>query len=300
MKEEKQVMQQDDAKKILSGFGKRLAEKRMDAGYSTFESLAIKMGIEKSTVYRWEQGVSMPKYETLLIIADLLNTSCQYLLTDQDIEHASASQKYGLSNQALKVLEELNVKRSVYPPSGPIDIPKIQPVDLINALLVCKSPIDWRSAVELVKESTKKNREQLLQLYNNAQNHSTNWIESIAEDVLMLAEQINAFTPAKSSALVSLEKIESAEHELEDFENNESSKKSLEALEDWRNQQIRVYKKLRGYGCYPISENDYFAFQKHLIETELNRLVKVTLENLWEKKDRQGAKEANNGQKSEQ
>ena len=52
---------------------------RTKAGMSQ-EQLAIKLGIERSTVAKWETGKSLPRAELLLDIASILKCSVEMLL----------------------------------------------------------------------------------------------------------------------------------------------------------------------------------------------------------------------------
>lgn len=124
-------------------------------------------------------------------------------------------------------------------------------------------------------------------MYRKHEEHSQPWIEGVAEDALMLAEQINVYRPAKSSAFRYLEKAESPQE-------------AQNAVDKWHERKQKIKKTLRGYGAYLISENDYFVFQKQLIENELIRWVKATLDKLWTKKAQPENKEAKHGEKGEQ
>ena len=63
---------------------KRLKELRKLRNYSQ-EGFANKIGVKHGTYRNWEQGINDPDGNTMVIIADILNTTTDYLfgLTDQ-------------------------------------------------------------------------------------------------------------------------------------------------------------------------------------------------------------------------
>ncbi len=56
----------------------------------------------------WENNTKEPSLTETACLAELYNTTCDYLLTGTQAEHVDASRKYGLSNEALGVLDFLN------------------------------------------------------------------------------------------------------------------------------------------------------------------------------------------------
>lgn len=60
-------------------FGQRVKELRKIYGLSQ-QQLAIKLGIERSTVAHWESGKTAPNYEVLDKIADIFEVSLDFLL----------------------------------------------------------------------------------------------------------------------------------------------------------------------------------------------------------------------------
>lgn len=108
-------MQQAEKSFNMRLFGKRLISARIEAGYDTSTALAQAIGVGKSTVTRWENGSNVPAYETLITLSKLLHVSCDYLLMDIPAEHRNAAEKYGLSNKALTMLEEMNSPKYTAP-----------------------------------------------------------------------------------------------------------------------------------------------------------------------------------------
>ena len=252
----------------LTDFGDRLSKKMEAAGYSSADGVASALHVERTTVYRWKNGSTAPDYATLIALAHLLDTSCEYLLTGIDVQHSDAAKRYGLSNEALKSLETLSQQRVVYPPAGPNKLPKVKPADLLSALLTVSPPVDWGKAVdELNGTVTAENRANIIK--QAKESHARhNWVAEIAERALMLSEQIKAYKPRKSRYLKAVE----GDHDLDTKRNN---------LETQHTQFLNATKVLAGFGCYPLSERDYFTLQKQQIRDELVRLVDATLRQLW-------------------
>lgn len=62
----------------------------------TQEELAKKVGVSLKTISRYESGQSKPRYrKTYDNLAEVLNTSHDYLVTDEDSFILSAREKYG-------------------------------------------------------------------------------------------------------------------------------------------------------------------------------------------------------------
>lgn len=144
-------MQQAEKSFNMRLFGKRLISARIEAGYDTSTALAQAIGVGKSTVTRWENGSNVPAYETLITLSKLLHVSCDYLLMDIPAEHRNAAEKYGLSNEALTVLEEMNKMEELE--SFALKWRgnrQVNPVDFINSLLtIC---IDDMTNIPLIKK----------------------------------------------------------------------------------------------------------------------------------------------------
>ena len=99
---------QKKAKFSLYGFSGRLKEAREKAGFVNQRSVAEKLNTTISTVSKWENGTARPPLEALVELAALYNTTTDYLLTGIQTEHVDASRVYGLSNESLDVLKNLN------------------------------------------------------------------------------------------------------------------------------------------------------------------------------------------------
>lgn len=64
-------------------FGERLRQLRQEHNL-TQEALADKLKTVRSTVNKYEKNARKPEYETLIKIADLFNTTTDYLLGRTD------------------------------------------------------------------------------------------------------------------------------------------------------------------------------------------------------------------------
>ena len=71
------------------GIGTRIKKLRKQAGMTQPE-LADKLGVHETTIRRWEKETDNgPDSKTVTLIADVLNTTPEYLLTDIDDSAAS-------------------------------------------------------------------------------------------------------------------------------------------------------------------------------------------------------------------
>ena len=71
--------------------GKRLAAARLSAGFETAEDFADKLGITPAAYRKNERDGALPKYETLLEIARLLECDLHWLLTGTKLDRQGKS-----------------------------------------------------------------------------------------------------------------------------------------------------------------------------------------------------------------
>ena len=76
----------------MNKLGIKIAEKRKSLGMTQIE-FAERMLVTRQTVSRWEAGTAMPDIDKIAEIADILGTSCDYLLKDEAVETRSAQTK---------------------------------------------------------------------------------------------------------------------------------------------------------------------------------------------------------------
>lgn len=67
----------------MSAFSERLKDLRIDAGM-TSEQLAKRIGVTKSTISFWENGVNEPKASYIVAIVKVFSVSSDYLLGLKD------------------------------------------------------------------------------------------------------------------------------------------------------------------------------------------------------------------------
>ena len=76
----------------MNKLGIKIAEKRKSLGMTQIE-FAERMLVTRQTVSRWEAGTAMPDIDKIAEIADILGTSCDYLLKDEAVETGSVQTK---------------------------------------------------------------------------------------------------------------------------------------------------------------------------------------------------------------
>ena len=67
----------------ISAFSERLKDLRIDAGM-TSDQLAKRIGVTKSTISFWENGVNEPKASYIVAVAKVFIVSSDYLLGLKD------------------------------------------------------------------------------------------------------------------------------------------------------------------------------------------------------------------------
>jgi len=144
--------------------GSRLHHLRMDTANDNDNALSqqavcdsLSSTLEYPVSFRkyseWENNMKEPLLKEIVCLAKVLNTTCDYLLTGTQTEHVDASRKYGLSNQALDVLCNMNhtlhlhqVTSRRYSLLEPPLFHYVHPFGFINALIT--SPIFCELAFE--------------------------------------------------------------------------------------------------------------------------------------------------------
>ena len=82
----------------------------MKKGLSQGE-LAIRLNVVRQTVSKWEKGVSVPDAETLIKLADLLDTSVNDLLGSNVVPEDSNDMNK-IADQLVRVNEQLAIKNN--------------------------------------------------------------------------------------------------------------------------------------------------------------------------------------------
>jgi putative transcriptional regulator len=97
-------------KEVVSVFQNNLKALRMKKGLSQGE-LAIRLNVVRQTVSKWEKGVSVPDAETLIKLADLLDTSVNDLL-GSNVVPEDINDMNKIADQLVRVNEQLAIKNN--------------------------------------------------------------------------------------------------------------------------------------------------------------------------------------------
>ena len=87
--------------------GERIGNLRRDAGYSQ-EYVAESLGVSRQAVSKWETDLSSPDTENLIKLAELLNTSVQFLATGKDFYFPEG--KPAPETKKIKITKKLVIK----------------------------------------------------------------------------------------------------------------------------------------------------------------------------------------------
>ena len=87
--------------------GERIGNLRRDAGYSQ-EYVAESLGVSRQAVSKWETDLSSPDTENLIKLAELLNTSVQFLATGKDFYFPEG--KPAPEKKKIKITKKLIIK----------------------------------------------------------------------------------------------------------------------------------------------------------------------------------------------
>lgn len=90
--------------------GNKIADARKEKNL-TQEQLADMMSVTRQSISRWESGLSFPEMEKVVLLAELLGVSCDWLLNDSyDPQKAGPAAKsavtrllYGLKGKKVKL-----------------------------------------------------------------------------------------------------------------------------------------------------------------------------------------------------
>lgn len=88
-----------------SDMGKRIAKKRKELGMRQ-EDLAKKIGIGRVALNYIEKGTRAIKDSEIVLLANALQTDCDYLLTGTNADNVQIKRNLGLSNDAINALKE--------------------------------------------------------------------------------------------------------------------------------------------------------------------------------------------------
>ena len=130
-------------------FAKRLYDLRVDTMHNnkdkmTQDDTAMRLSqlvynnkktVTNKQISEWELGTKEPCIKDIEGLARVFNTTCDYLLTGVEPGRVDASRRYGLSNDALKKLEEMNSRMRLADYDEPHTFFYLKPVEFINMVI---------------------------------------------------------------------------------------------------------------------------------------------------------------------
>ena len=90
----------------LSAIGKRIAELRQKNNLTQAE-LAQRVSVSRENINYWENGNRDIKTYNIVLLAEALNTTCDYLLRGVELKNHDIYKETGLSNAAINNLREI-------------------------------------------------------------------------------------------------------------------------------------------------------------------------------------------------
>ena len=93
--------------------GNNIADARKEKNL-TQEQLADMMSVTRQSISRWESGLSFPEMEKVVLLAELLDVSCDYLLNDSHDPQKSGTAGKSAVTRLLYGLKGKQVKLTLY------------------------------------------------------------------------------------------------------------------------------------------------------------------------------------------
>lgn len=90
----------------LVSIGKRIKEQR-EINQLTQSELAKKLSIKREVVNYWENGKRDAKTENISLLADVLNTTCDYILRGIPTENIDIAEATGLNNSSIERIKKI-------------------------------------------------------------------------------------------------------------------------------------------------------------------------------------------------
>lgn len=87
----------------MVGFGERLKHLRLQK-LMTQEILAKRIGVTKSVISAYENGIRMPSYEILISLSHIFKVSTDYLLGEEKSDSIDIS---GLTDEEIRAIKDL-------------------------------------------------------------------------------------------------------------------------------------------------------------------------------------------------
>lgn len=95
----------------LEAIGKRIAEQRQKNNLTQAE-LASRVSVSREIINYWENGSRDIKTGNIVLLAEALNTTCDYLLQGVESNNVDIHRSLGLSNASIDFLKKLNSYKS--------------------------------------------------------------------------------------------------------------------------------------------------------------------------------------------
>ncbi|MBU4540225.1 MAG: helix-turn-helix domain-containing protein [Firmicutes bacterium] len=92
-------------------FDERLTELRKETPLNQ-KDFADKMGLEPSKYNKWENGKTVPDFETVIMLANFFNVTVDYLVGNSDVrkwENADINEILGLTDGGIKTIKGLKI-----------------------------------------------------------------------------------------------------------------------------------------------------------------------------------------------
>jgi transcriptional regulator with XRE-family HTH domain len=118
MNSKDQQNKQEKSTMVTKQFGERLKQARIKLGLNV-QQASDKIGIEKNSYYKYEDGTRFPKPEALLSIMDKFHLNINYLLSGEGNMFTDADKKAAESNNKMDL-------HMLFPGLDPVTFPLVE------------------------------------------------------------------------------------------------------------------------------------------------------------------------------
>lgn len=159
----------------LKAIGKRIAEQRQKNNLTQAE-LGNLLCVSREIINYWENGSRDIKTGNVVLLAEALNTTCDYILRGIDLKNADISKQTGLSNDAINNLREIALFTSESNPLFPA----------LDAFLTNEDLEGFLIYFYQYQADTMCLRDSVIELYQTLQNNG----KKVPKDFLKFANRI--------------------------------------------------------------------------------------------------------------
>lgn len=102
-------------------FDERLTELRKETPFNQ-KDFANELGLEPSKYNKWENGKTVPDFETVITLAKYFNVTVDYLVGNSDVrkwENAGINSELGLTDKSIEVIKSLKISNTKLTPDDP-------------------------------------------------------------------------------------------------------------------------------------------------------------------------------------